>query len=54
MVPEAGRAQLLKELDDGHPGISRMKALARTMLWWPGLDKNIENTVNQCNACQLV
>ena len=56
VIPEAGHAQLLKELHDGHPGISQMKlkALARTILWWPGLDQDIENTVNQCNACQLV
>ena len=54
VVPEAGRSQLLEELHDGHPGISRMKALARTIVWWPGIDQDVEDTVNQCSACQLV
>ena len=29
-----------------------MKSLARTYVWWPGLDKDIEKSVRQCNACQ--
>ena len=33
--------------------ISRMKALARPIVWWPGIDQDVENTVNRC-ACQLV
>ena len=41
VILEAGCAQLLKELHDGHPGISQMKALVHTALWWPGLDQDI-------------
>ena len=32
--------------------MTRMKSLARTYVWWPGLDKDIEKSVRQCNACQ--
>ena len=34
--------------------ISQMKALAHTILWWPDIDQDLENTVNKCGACQLV
>ena len=29
-----------------------MKQLARAYIWWPGLDKNIEDQVKQCSVCQ--
>ena len=51
VVPEAGRSVVLEELHDGHPGASRMKALARGVVWWPGLDKDVENTVKECVQC---
>ena len=35
-----------------HPGISKMKALARTVAWWPGIDKDIESRVKECSPCQ--
>ena len=37
-IPKAGRTQLLNELHNGHPGISRMKTLAHTVMWWPGIE----------------
>ena len=30
-----------------------MKSLARMYVWWPGLDKDIEESVRLCNECQL-
>jgi len=53
IVPPAGRQQLLHELHIGHPGMSRMKALARTIIWWPQIDADIEQMVKSCNECQL-
>ena len=28
-----------------------MKALARSYIWYPGLDKDIEKAVSTCEAC---
>ena len=53
IIPPPGRQQILQELHNGHPGISRMKAIARGILWWPGLDKCIESCVQSCYQCQL-
>ena len=31
-----------------------MKAVAHSYLWWPGLDKELEECAQRCNACQAV
>ena len=52
VIPPQGRLQILQELHEGHPGVSRMKALARQYVWWPCLDKDIEEKVQCCSTCQ--
>ena len=45
---------ILTILHEGHPGISRMKGLARSYYWWPSLDVDIEAIVRECSGCQAV
>lgn len=52
VVPSKGREHVLSELHSGHPGISRMKSLARGLVWWPGIDREIEQMVKDCTRCQ--
>ena len=52
IVPPQGRSKVLSELHEAHPGESRMKALARSYVWWPGLDQDIVKKVKGCNKCQ--
>ena len=34
--------------------VHKMKALARSYLWWPTLDKEIEAKVSSCEVCKAV
>ena len=52
VVPSPGRDLLLQELNACHPGIARMKTLARMFVWWPHLDSDIEAFVKKCTICQ--
>ena len=52
IVPPAGRAKVLDELHEGHPGISGMKSLARSFVWWPSMVQNLEDKTKSCNSCQ--
>ena len=53
IVPVAGRAPVLDLLHDGHPGISKMKAIARNVVWWPGIDADLVRKVQECEPCQI-
>ena len=46
------RAHVLTQLHEGHPGATRMKALSRMYVWWPGITKDIEEAVRDCLQCQ--
>ena len=54
VVPKPGRDAVLQELHEGHPGITKMRALARMYVWWPGIDLDIERSVRLCRQCQEV
>ena len=51
IIPSRDRQALLSELHGGHVGSSRMKELARSYLWWPNLDNDLEELVKRCPAC---
>lgn len=52
VVPTQLRKKMLDELHTAHPGVVRMKTLARSHMWWPCIDQDIEDTVKHCEACQ--
>lgn len=52
VIPPKYRRRLLSDLHEGDPGVTRMKALARSFFWWPGLDHEIETFVAQCTPCE--
>ena len=54
IVPDCLRTKVLDELHDTHPGMSRMKAIARSFVWWPNLDVQIERKVADCSVCQAM
>lgn len=52
IIPTSLQREVLTLLHNGHPGIVRMKGLARSYVWWPHMDSAIENTVKSCTLCQ--
>ncbi|XP_033729753.1 uncharacterized protein K02A2.6-like [Pecten maximus] len=54
IIPNQYQSEILDELHSNHPGIVRMKSLARLHAWWPNMDVDIERKVSGCEACQKV
>ncbi|KAK3766196.1 hypothetical protein RRG08_017638 [Elysia crispata] len=52
IVPSKLQHRIINELHEAHPGMVRMKALARSYVWWPGLDDDIVREVRDCLNCQ--
>jgi hypothetical protein len=52
VIPTSLRPQILRELHQAHPGIGKMRALARSFVWWPGLDKELETAAKACQRCR--
>ncbi len=53
VIPPEGQSLVLSQLHDTHPGICKMKNLARAYVWWPKIDTDIVTTVQQCDICQV-
>ena len=51
IVPESCRKAVLIELHTSHPGMVRIKSLARLHISWLSLDKYIERMVRECLSC---
>lgn len=54
VIPSSLRAKVLKLLHEGHPGIVRTKALARSLVYWPSINSDIEVMCNNCLLCTKV
>ncbi|XP_058456779.1 uncharacterized protein K02A2.6-like [Malaya genurostris] len=53
IVPEMFRRRILQQFHRGHSGMVRMKAIARSFVFWPGIDNDIEDFVKHCTPCLL-
>ena len=50
VVPKKHKAQVLNELHISHMDINKMKLVARGFVWWPSVDKEIEQLAKSCDA----
>ena len=48
-----GQQHVLEDLYANHPGIVRIKNLARSFIWRPGIDTDIKERGKSCEVCQL-
>ncbi|KAL0892417.1 hypothetical protein ABMA27_015532 [Loxostege sticticalis] len=51
IIPEKYRSKVLDELHEAHMGICKTKALARSYVWWAGLDEAVEALCRGCAVC---
>jgi hypothetical protein len=51
IIPEQLQKAVLDELHEGHLGMVKMKQVARSYIWWPGLDKCVEEISRSCKSC---
>lgn len=52
IVPMILRKRMLNLLHESHFGISKTKARARMVFYWPNVDQDIENMINKCAVCE--
>ena len=45
------QADLLKLIHSSHLGMEKCKRRAKDAVFWPGMNKQIEDTVSQCPTC---
>jgi hypothetical protein len=53
IIPPVLQHEVMEMLHDTYPGINRMKASARSYLWWPNMDGQLEELVTNCGTCQI-
>ena len=51
VIPEKLRGEILKMLHVGHLGVDKIKRVARSYVWWPNIDKDIEHFSARCEGC---
>ncbi|UYV73690.1 K02A2.6-like [Cordylochernes scorpioides] len=52
VIPKVQRESILQTLHMSHQGISACKNRAHEAIYWPGLDREIEEMVYKCRICQ--
>ena len=51
VIPQQHRQSIVDEVHVGHPGVCRMKAIARSIMWWSKMDVDLEAKVKTCEKC---
>ncbi|XP_063390080.1 uncharacterized protein K02A2.6-like isoform X1 [Cydia fagiglandana] len=54
VIPISCQSKVMKELHDTHMGVVKTKALARSYVWWPGVDEAVEAACGGCEVCASV
>nr|CDJ95324.1 RNA-directed DNA polymerase (reverse transcriptase) and Integrase domain containing protein [Haemonchus contortus] len=52
IIPLVLQPTVMRALHEGHPGMNRMKALARSYVFWTKINDDLERLVRTCAACQ--
>ena len=53
VVPKVLRDKVVRLAHEGHQGVVKTKCRLRSKVWWPGMDKDVENLCKICHGCQV-
>ena len=51
IIPKIMRNRFLNELLTGHLGVTKCIELAKQMMYWPGINSDIEQFIASCQPC---
>lgn len=51
VIPQRLRDEMLKRAHEGHLGIVKTKVPVREVIWWPGMNNQLEQLVSSCETC---
>lgn len=51
VVPTVLQPEILKRLHTGHMGMEKTKRRARNIIYWPNMNRDIDEIISQCNTC---
>lgn len=54
VIPESLQKRTIMLAHEGHQGMIRTKARLREKVWWPRMDKQVEQAIRACHPFQLV
>jgi len=52
-IPKEMRTETLKAIHKSHLGVVNCKKRARELVFWPGMNKQIEDLIGKCSACLM-
>ena len=52
IVPKSCQDELLAKLHEGHFGVERTRLCTRDSVYWPHINRDIEDLVKSCEKCQ--
>ena len=52
LIPEPLQEDILEQLHYGHQGVEKTRLRARDSVFWPGINKDIEQKTKRCPVCQ--
>lgn len=50
MIPSVLRGRILAMVREGHLAVVRVKQRCRGLVWWPGINRDIETMIKDCTA----
>ena len=51
VIPSSLQKKILLTLHEGHQGIDKTRRRARDFVFWPGIDREIEDMIKRCHQC---